>query len=268
MSWFKNIFSKGDKAQKAEPQPTAPAPAPEAPKPKPQPRQAPAAHSKPSDGGGGNPAESIEHLDKTIGLLEHKEADLEKKIEVEIAKAKDFMAKSNKSSALACMKRKKMYEEELVRVANQKTTMDQMKFTLMTAALNKEVLEAQRRAGNELTNIHAGMTAEKVEDEMEKVRDAMEQAAEVSRLLGEQLDGGVDDDELMDELEELAAASKPKAKASAGAASASAEAPLDLPKVPTAPIGGKTVAKPTKVSTAEEDEEAAALRELEAQLGA
>ena len=100
----------------------------------------------------------------------------------------------------------------------------------------------------------------------------MEQAKEVSNLLGQQLDDGVDDDELMDELEALAAASKPKAKASAGPARV-ADTGVALPNVPSSPIGGKApvaaaASKPAPKQAAreEDDEEARALRELEAQL--
>lgn len=278
MAFFKKWFSKDEPAKASAPPVQAP---PAAAPAKPVARLAP---SNPT----GGVSNGVSGLERSIELLDRKETMLEQKINAEITKAKDLMAKSNKNGALACMKRKKLYEDEMTRLQGQRQTMETMKFTLQQAEMNREILEAQRRAGAELGHINAGMNAEAVEDDMEKVREAMDQAKEVADALAQPLDATMDDDELLDELASLAEADKVKVDPGKSKATAAAAPPLNLPSVVTSPIGrttttgpttatpataapsgrGAAPAKPPPVPVHEEDEDAAALRELEAQLNA
>lgn len=219
--------------------------------------------SAPSGGGGGSGGSNgsvnggIERLDTTIELLEKREMVLEKKCEQELLKAKAFMEKKNKNGALQCMKRKKMFEEQMHNIAAQKANMETMKFAIQNTAMNKEVLDTQRRAAQDLQRMNKTMNAEQVEDDMDNLREAMDQAKTVSEALTQPLDDQLlDEDELMAELEdelsnleglevEPVAAKKP------------AEALPVMPALPTKEL-------PKKKPVVDEDEEA--LRALEAEL--
>lgn len=177
--------------------------------PPPQPKQPPngGGNAGGGAGGGGGVAQSMENLDNTIELLEKREQVLEKKIEAEVARAKEFLGKNNKAMAMQCMKRKKMYEDQILKLQAQKDNMETMRFTLQEQAMNREVLEAQRRAGQQLNQLNAGMNADRVEDDMDDIRDAMDQANDVTNALTQSLDQNVvDEDDLMAELDELAGA--------------------------------------------------------------
>lgn len=217
--------------------------------------------SKPAPSGGGGASNGqvnggIERLDSTIELLEKREAVLEKKCEQELLKAKACMDKKNKAGALQCMKRKKMFEEQMNNIAAQKVNMETMKFAIQNTAMNKEVLDTQRRAAQDLTRMNKTMNAEQVEEDMDNLREAMDQAKTVSEALTQPLDDQMlDEDELMAELEgeleglESIGATKTTTK----------EAPEALPAMPALP----NKALPAK-AVVDEDEEA--LRQLEMEL--
>ena len=241
MGLFDKVFGRGNNGGKASPPPP--------PKP-----------SGGSGGGRAGVAESMENLDGTIDLLDKREQVLEKKIEQEIAKAKECLAKNNKSAAMQCMKRKKMYEDQIVKIQAQKDNMETMRFALQEQAMNREVLEAQRRAGHQLETLNAGMNADRVEDDMDRLRDAMDMAADVTNALTQPIDNNVvDEDELMDELNMLAGETPTATqKTTAG------PIPSELTGV-TVPSGNLPVKKPV---VQEEEDEEAALRALEAELNA
>lgn len=245
MGLFDKIFGKGNSSS-----------SPKTPPPQPQPKSGGGAGGRQSVG------DSLEHLDQTIDLLEKKEQVLQKKVEQEVEKAKDLLAKKNKNGALQCMKRKKMYEDQITKIQAQKDNMETMRFAIQEQAMNQQVLEAQRRAGHQLSALNAGMNADKVEDDMDAIREAMDQAQDVSNALAQQLDTNpVDEDDLMAELEELAGedtvAEKPQT-AKAGTV------PNELAglNIPTSKLPAQ------KKPVVQEDDEEAALRALEAELNA
>lgn len=210
----------------------------------------------PSKSGQGhdNVTMSLENLDNTIDLLEKREALLDKKMEQELARAKDFLAKKNKNGAVACMKRKKMYEDQISKIQAQKNNMETMKFTLQETALNQQVLLAQKRAGQQLGQLNKGMNADQVEEDMDKVREAMDQAKEVTDALTQPIDGNyVDEDELLKDL-----MLEPNAKVGENT-----EKVEPLPELPTVPHG-KLPEKKAEAPLAAD--EADALAALEAEL--
>jgi len=204
---------------------------------------------------------SIERLETTIELLEKREEVLTKKCEQELLKAKSFMEKKNKNAALQCMKKKKMLEEQLTNIAAQKANMETMKFAIQNAAMNKEVLVAQRQAATGLKQLNKTMDAEQVEETMDGIRETMDQSKSVAEALAQPLDDGImDEDELLADLEnELAGMEmeeQPTMKVAAPAAKSDATALPAMPNVPTKPL-------PKPIAVRDEDEEALAALEAE-----
>jgi charged multivesicular body protein 4 len=217
-------------------------------------------------GGQGNMSNTsrvIHKMNDTIDAMDQREQMLMKKIEQETQKAKEAMAKKNKNLALLCMKRKKLYEDNLGKLTAQRANMETIKITMEDTAMNAEVLGAQRAATNELQRINQSMNADQVEDDMDKMREAMDDQQRIAEMLGQPIGNDmVDEDDLMDELNLMMVEEK-KEKAKATAAKPKVdEAPLDLPKVPTSKLPEKTKAPVEE----EEDEDEAALRRLEAEL--
>ncbi|CBH17962.1 hypothetical protein, conserved [Trypanosoma brucei gambiense DAL972] len=151
----------------------------------------------------GRPNSSLEELQSKLELLEKREGVLTKKVEDELAKAREFYSKKNKSMALQCMKRKKMAEDELTKIACQKQNLDTLIFTLQNQTMNMEVLAAQKRAKDELKLVNKKMDADGVDNTMDELLEEMDKVNAVSEALRQPLDAQVvDEDELLAELTE------------------------------------------------------------------
>lgn len=200
-------------------------------------------------GDGGDVAASLEKLDNAIELLEKREGILEKKVEQELAKAKAFYAKKNTQAAMQCMKRKKMYEEQMLNLGSQKQNLETLKFNIQNQNMNQEVLQAQISAKDELKKGNKKMNAEKIDQNMDELMEEMDKANQVSEALKQPLDNNfVDEDELMMELEmELEGDIEEPPEE---------ELPV-MPKIPSNKL-------PEKKTKQQDDEEA--LRQLEAEL--
>nr|CCC53543.1 conserved hypothetical protein [Trypanosoma vivax Y486] len=198
--------------------------------------------------------QSLERLEATIELLEKRESLLEKKISDELAKAKDFHAKKNTRMALQCMKRKKMYEEQLLSIFEEKNNLDTLHITLQNQSINKEVFDAQMHVKEELMMNNKKMNADLIETSMEELLEEIDKSKQVCDALrqpiGDQL---VDEDELLAELS--AEMEEPNFSAPAGYDRVD-EAFLDMPSLPSAAL-------PSSKPQLDDDE---ALRALEAEL--
>ena len=221
----------------------------------------------PSNGGSTrgvtNAAAQMERLDGTIELLEKRVAVLEKKLEQEIEKAKECMKRNNKNAAMQCMKRKKIYEEQISQQMAQMHNLETMKFRMQEATMNKHFLDAQRAATHELHLLNKEMDADKVADERERMQEIFDQQRDVTAALTEPIDGDpIDEDELLGDLADLMAldemqAAEAQAVKVAPQRQKTAEVALpDMPNVPSKPLP----------STAVTNDEEEALRALEAEL--
>lgn len=205
------------------------------------------------------PPQSAASANKTISaiqnLTEHEEqldkrkSLLEKRIEAELEKAKDFTRQKKKAQALQCLKKKKLLENEVANLDNM----------IMRVNEQRMMLEGQRTTVEVVSTMHAAaMTAkdnmkamkienvDKVVDEINETTDQMRQLNEVfAAPLG--LGNDLDEDELMGELEELEASELDKELLQ--------PAPVPTTKVPQASEKMPSVPqrqKPAAAKTAEE----------------
>jgi charged multivesicular body protein 4A/B len=156
------------------------------------------------------------------------------------------------------MKRKKMYEEQLNNIAAQKVNMETMKFAIQNTAMNQSVLDTQRRAAQDLMKMNKTMNVDQVEEDMDNLREAMDQAKTVSEALVQPLDDGMlDEDDLMAELENELGALEELDDAPKARVTTKQEALPAMPSLPVKPL-------PSKQPVVDEDEEA--LRQLEMEL--
>lgn len=147
---------------------------------------------------------TLQHVDETIETLDARCELLQHKMERELANAKKYMAANNKTQALRCMKRKRMYEEQLGRLEGQRMNMETMKMTVEDTAMTVQVIQAQRVVGSSMEKQNQKINVDKVDEDMERLQEAIAQQTEISEQLGQPLDNmGMDEDELLDELDEL-----------------------------------------------------------------
>ncbi|KAG4107116.1 Snf7-domain-containing protein [Neocallimastix lanati (nom. inval.)] len=151
-----------------------------------------------------NPKDAIAQLKETLDILEKRQAILEKKIENEekIARAN---ATKNKRIALAALKRKRAYNNEIEKMMGSRMTIETQIMTIENANTNLQTLNAMKQGASALSNIHGKMNIDKVEDTMDDIREQMDLANEISDAIAQPINFGdvIDEDELNAELEGL-----------------------------------------------------------------
>jgi charged multivesicular body protein 4 len=204
---------------------------------------------------------TIVQLRESIVTMEKRREHIQKKADraVDDAKKKLAAKPQDKKGALFCMKQKKMYEAEVEKVGNAMFTLEQQVMALESQQQNIETFKAMKLGKDQMEAQRKGIDVDKVEDLMDDIKDEMQQAEEIGTALGGSIaEDGLDDDELLAELNELEEddlESKMLGEPSTGVDYQFPDAAL-----PSAPSGRL----PQKAT--EESEEEAALRELEASM--
>eukprot|EP01012_Entosiphon_sulcatum_P004571 TRINITY_DN1183_c0_g1_i1.p2 TRINITY_DN1183_c0_g1~~TRINITY_DN1183_c0_g1_i1.p2 ORF type:complete len:219 (-),score=66.21 TRINITY_DN1183_c0_g1_i1:333-989(-) len=202
------------------------------------------------------PNQSIEKLGDTLEVLEKREAVLQKKIDQEMAKAREATKKGNKTAAMTCLKRKKAYEDQLTKLGQQRSNIEAMQMKLEEATMHVEVLNATKAGAKAIKQVYGNLTPDRIDRDMDSIHDAMDQANDIADALSQPLMGDVvDEGDLENELAELEQEEMDKQMLGLDT--------TPLPKVPTGTIG-----EGTRVPAAakEEDDDEEALRRLEAEL--
>jgi len=148
--------------------------------------------------------EAIQKLRDTEEMLQKKSDFLEKKLDQEMATAKKN-AKTNKRVALAALKRKKRYEQQLQQIDGTLTTIEQQRNVLENANTNTEVLKNMGEASKALKAAHKNMDVDQVHDMMDDIAEQQDVAKEISEAISNPVAFGqeYDDDELEAELADL-----------------------------------------------------------------
>ncbi|PPQ79538.1 hypothetical protein CVT25_003419 [Psilocybe cyanescens] len=148
--------------------------------------------------------DAIVGLRQQLQMIEKKEEYLQRKIEEETKKSR-ANAVSNKAVALAALKRKKVTEGELDRLAGTRLQLEMQVNTLESANLNAETMAAMKKASDALKVIHGNLTIDKVDATMNQVNEQRELASDIADALANPMYSGMDmdEDELAADLEEL-----------------------------------------------------------------
>jgi len=169
--------------------------------PVPPPTTAPAAPA-----GGSNQAAIVKVKD-TIETMGKRQEHLLRKVNLETKNAMQYSKTNKKKEAIACLKRKKMFEKQVEQIANTMLTLETQLLTLESMNINREALEAQKFAnaaiGEEVRKMGGvDAVAEVIDNVEEGLQDAHEIQEELGRVVGMP---GIDDDEdeLLAELEGL-----------------------------------------------------------------
>ncbi|KAF8627204.1 hypothetical protein AX15_004520 [Amanita polypyramis BW_CC] len=146
--------------------------------------------------------DAIVELRQHVQMIDKKEEHLQKKIEEDTKKAK-ANAVSNKAVATSALKRKKMNEAELDRLAGTRMQLEMQIHTLESANLNAQTMTAMKKASDALKSIHGNLTLQKVDDTMAAINEQRELANEIGETISAPLGQLYDDEEISKELEEM-----------------------------------------------------------------
>jgi len=198
--------------------------------------------------------EAIVTLRQQLQMLEKKEDHLQKKIDDELKQAKTN-AVGNKKVATAALRRKKAFEQELDRLSGTRLQLEMQVNTLESANFNQETMAAMKQGANALKAIHGNMKPETVETTMQAIAEQRELANEIADAISDPMNSGIDldEDELKDELAELEEGELNKRLEGAD-------------HVPTREPPTAVREEPSRQLQAEEDDEDAQLKALQAAL--
>ncbi|ORY27435.1 Snf7-domain-containing protein [Naematelia encephala] len=201
--------------------------------------------------------DAIVGLRQQLLMLEKKEEFLQKKIDEEMKKAR-ANATTNKRLATAALRQKKAHENELDRIAGTRLTLETQVNAIESANLNAETMVAMKKGADALKGIHSSLKVEKVDQTMDAIREQMDLTNEISDAISNPVGMGnqIDEDELTAELEALE--QEELDDRLAGAERAPVHAPVS-------PVGVAT-GRERVTQMAEEDDEEAQLRQLQAEL--
>lgn len=162
----------------------------------------------PSGGSSANQTiNAIQNLTEREEQLDKRKSLLEKRINEELAKAKEFTKQKKKPQALMCLKKKKMYEQQ----------MEQVETLILRVNEQKMMLENQRTTADIISSMHAAaqaskqtmkeMKIENVDQIMDEIYEQNDQMRQVQEAISQPTGLGVDfdEDELLGELEDLEA---------------------------------------------------------------
>lgn len=238
------------------------------------------------DGGSSNgkskdgPQDSVLQMRATIEMLEKRERVLLGKMKNEEDNARKLVT-SNKREALMCLKRKHMYEGHLEQSRGARFNLESQMMAIENANINMETLKAMKAGSATMKNMHGELDVNKVDNTMDDIREQLDIASEINMAISQPLNadmmgmGGLDDDDLNEELERLEQSELDRTLLdvpqviSTPALSASSISGTMLPQAPSSPLtspNAMAAASHSSMSTsaaaaADEDAELAELRQ-------
>ena len=155
---------------------------------------------------------SIAQLKELLAHLTHQTALLSTRVDELSLAAKEAVAKKNRVAALAALKSKKLAESTLERRFATVAQLEEVAAKIEQAADNVQVVKVMESSSEALRSLHAQIGgAERVEEVVDKLREQVAAADEVSSILAESAGGVVlDDVEIDDELAAMESEEKRK----------------------------------------------------------
>jgi len=107
--------------------------------------------------------------------------------------------------ATAALRRKKMHEADLDKLAGMRLQLEVQANTVEGANINANTLDVMRKGANALRDIHNGLTIDKVDATMNSINEQRDIANEISETISSTANLGIeiDEDDLKAELGEL-----------------------------------------------------------------
>ncbi|KAI3676797.1 hypothetical protein L1987_86410 [Smallanthus sonchifolius] len=193
----------------------------------------------------------------TLEMLEKKEKVLLRKAAAEVEKAKEFTRAKNKRAAIQCLKRKRLYEQQIEQLGNFQLRIHDQMILLEGAKATTETVDALRTGASAMKTMQKATNIDDVDKTMDEINEQTENMKQIQEALSTPIGAAADfdEDELEAELEELEGAELEE-QLLQPATTAPPAAPIHTP-------GGKQQARlPPRKNTAEEDELAALQAEM------
>ncbi|KAL0374449.1 UNVERIFIED_CONTAM: Vacuolar protein sorting-associated protein [Sesamum radiatum] len=203
-----------------------------------------------------NALTTLDKLNETLEMLEKKEGVLQKKASAEVEKAKEYTKAKNKRAAIQCLKRKRLYEEQIGQLANFQLRIHDQMIMLEGAKATTETVDALRSGAAAMKAMQKATNIDDVDKTMDEINEQTENMKLIQEALATPIGAAADfdEDELEAELEELEGAELEEQLLQPASTAPAASMQVPAGRVPTRPAPQKR--------TQEEDELAALQAEM------
>ncbi|KAK6120450.1 hypothetical protein DH2020_018696 [Rehmannia glutinosa] len=203
-----------------------------------------------------NALTTLDKLNETLEMLEKKEGVLQKKAFAEVEKAKEYTKAKNKRAAIQCLKRKKLYEEQIGQLANFQLRIHDQMIMLEGAKATTETVDALRSGAAAMKAMQKATNIDDVDKTMDEINEQTENMKQIQEALATPIGAAADfdEDELEAELEELEGAELEEELLQPATTAPAPSVQVPAGRVPTRPAPQKR--------TQEEDELAALQAEM------
>ncbi|XP_042505607.1 vacuolar protein sorting-associated protein 32 homolog 2-like isoform X2 [Macadamia integrifolia] len=142
---------------------------------------------------------------ETLEMLEKKEKVLLKKAATEVEKAKEFTRAKNKRAAIQCLKRKRLYEQQIEQLGNFQLRIHDQMIMLEGAKATTETVDALRTGAAAMKAMQKATNIDDVDKTMDEINEQTENMKQIQEALSAPIGAAADfdEDELEAELEEL-----------------------------------------------------------------
>ena len=128
---------------------------------------------------------SLPPFSQTLSMLEKREALLNKKMALELQKAKEFNRAKNKRAALQCLKKKKLYEQQIENLQNHQLKLEEQVITLEGSKTTAETFSALKSGAGAMKQLHKETNIDEVDRVMDDINEQSEKMRQVQEALGQ-----------------------------------------------------------------------------------
>ncbi|CAN6880233.1 unnamed protein product [Brassica oleracea] len=152
-----------------------------------------------------NALQTLDKLNETLEMLEKKEKVLLKKAGQEVEKAKEYTRSKNKRAAIQCLKRKRLYEQQVEQLGNFQLRIHDQMIMLEGAKATTETVDALRSGASAMKAMQKATNIDDVDKTMDEINEQTENMKQIQEALSTPIGAAADfdEDELEAELEEL-----------------------------------------------------------------
>ncbi|KAJ6809226.1 vacuolar protein sorting-associated protein 32-like protein 2-like [Iris pallida] len=209
---------------------------------------------------GGNALATLDRLHETLEMLEKKENVLLKKASNEVERAKEFTRAKNKRAAIQCLKRKRLYEQQVEQLGNFQLRIHDQMILLEGAKATTETVAALRTGAAAMRAMQKETNIDDVDKTMDEINEQTENMKQIQEALSTPIGAAADfdEDEVEAELEELEGAELEEQLLQPATLAHAAS----VAQTQNIPVGRQPAHRAQRKNTAEEDELAALQAEM------
>ncbi|CAM8961623.1 unnamed protein product [Rhodiola kirilowii] len=203
-----------------------------------------------------NAVSTLDKLSETLEMLEKKEKVLMRKANAEVEKAKEYTKAKNKKAAIQCLKKKRLYEQQVEQLGNFQLRIHDQMIMLEGAKATTETVDALRSGAAAMKSMQKATNIDDVDKTMDEINEQTENMKQIQEALSAPIGAAADfdEDELEAELEELEEAELEEQLLQPATTAPTTSMPIPAGRQPARPAPHR--------NTAEEDELAALQAEM------